>query len=94
MMMVATLRDGDAWKAYQPAALILTLSPALANRFKITPGEIAAIKAKGIIYQKHTINRREEMVELLGMGVESFLTDRPDLLAEVLAGRAQAAASE
>lgn len=83
MKMFATLRNGD-WAAYTPEAPLLTLSPGLADRFKITPGEIAAVKAKGIVYQKHTINQRAEMEALLARGVESFLTDRPDLLAEVL----------
>lgn len=83
MLMFTTLRSGD-WAGYRPAAPLLTLSPGLAERFKITADEIAAVKAKGIVYQKHTINRREEMEAMLARGVESFLTDRPDLLAEVL----------
>lgn len=87
MNMIKVLREGD-WAAYQPPDFLLAIDRDMMNRFNITPEVITALHAKGVPVQLHTINRREEMVELLDMGVDSILTDQPDLLSEVLAERA------
>lgn len=84
MLMFTTLRTGD-WAAYQPPSVLLTLSPSLEARFAVTPEEIGKVRAKGIRYQYHTINKPEEMQQCLARGADGLLTDRPDRLAEILA---------
>lgn len=50
---------------------------------------IRAIRRKGILVQIHTVNDPEEMRYWLDLGLDSILTDRPDVLAEVIARRAE-----
>lgn len=83
MLMFTTLRTGD-WAAYQPPSVLLTLSPNLEARFAVTPEEIGKVRAKGIRYQYHTINKVDEMKALLTRGADGLLTDYPDRLAEIL----------
>lgn len=85
--MLDALRGGD-WDAYEPTDVMLAIDLGIMNRFGITPEEIRVFHAKGIRVLLHTINRRNEMHELLDMGVDGFLTDKPDVLAEVLEERA------
>lgn len=44
---------------------------------------------RGMEVHVWTVNRTEEMDELLGMGVDGLITDRPDLLRDVLRRRGQ-----
>ncbi len=82
--MLQALRDGD-WAAYTPEDLLLALPDELEQRYALTAEEIRAIQAKGVLVQVHTVNRHDEMVRLLELGVDSIITDYPDVLAEVLA---------
>jgi len=82
--MVKALR-GAHWNAYQPAAGILALDDDAIRGFALTPDDFRAIRSKGIAVLIHTINDRREMRSYLDTGVDSILTDRPDVLAEVLA---------
>ncbi len=85
MNMLLALRNGN-WDTYRPTDLMLSMPMKLRPRFKITLQEVAAIRAKGILYQLHTINKPEEMRAIIQEGVDSILTDRPELLAKVIAG--------
>lgn len=83
MVLLTTLRQGD-WDAYQPTDLMLSVPDNLQSRFNIQPDEIKKIREKGILYQVHTLNRVDEMRAALEYGADSILTDRPDLLHELL----------
>lgn len=53
----------------------------------VTPKTVAAAKSAGIPLIVWTINDRDAMEDLLGMGVDGIITDRPDLLLEVIKER-------
>ncbi len=55
----------------------------------VDPHLVAAAHAVGMEVHVWTINDPDEMCELLEMGVDGLVTDRPDLLREVLAERGQ-----
>jgi glycerophosphoryl diester phosphodiesterase len=63
-------------------------------QFKITPEELQRIREKGIKVQLHTINELSRIENTLALGVDSILTDRPDLLAEALAKRESGTTSQ
>ncbi|HEX9863528.1 MAG TPA: glycerophosphodiester phosphodiesterase [Acidimicrobiia bacterium] len=50
---------------------------------------IAAAHDRGLQVHVWTVNTQNEMVELLDMGVDGLITDRPDLLKEVLVQRGE-----
>ncbi len=82
--MLHTLRQGD-WAHYTPAAAMLAFSPEIQRQFKVTNEEVQAVRAKGVLIEYFTINSREEMDQCLAIGVDSILSDRPDVLAEAIA---------
>ena len=84
--MLQALREGD-WAAYTPPAVMLAADPEMLEKLEVTPGEMAAIRRKGVLIQIHTINDRAQMDALFDMGVDGLLSDRPELLAEVIAER-------
>jgi glycerophosphoryl diester phosphodiesterase len=51
----------------------------------VTPGFVRAMHARGVAVQVWTVNDPAEMRRLIRMGVDGIITDRPDLLEEVLA---------
>lgn len=81
--LIDTLRKGD-WDAYEPEADVLSLMRRMVKQFDLKPGEIQAIRQKGVRFQIHTVNDPEEMRYWLDVGVDSILTDRPDLLADII----------
>lgn len=81
--MLGALRNGD-WASYAPEDTLLALPDDLERRYALTADEIRAIQSKGVFVQVHTVNAREEMVRLLRLGVDSLITDHPDVLAEVI----------
>ena len=83
MNLLNTLRQGD-WEAYQPTDLMLSVPDNMQARFNIQPEEIQKIREKGILYQVHTLNRMDEFKTAIENGVDSILTDRPDVLHELL----------
>lgn len=90
MDMLSKLRKGgDFWASYRPTADVLSLMQRMLEQFKLTPDEIRAIQAKGIYFQMHTPNNRERINKMLDLNPDSILTDRPDLLAEIIAERAK-----
>lgn len=84
--LVAAVRS-EQWAAYRPPAEVLTAAPSMLTAMKITPEEIKAIRSKGVKLQFFTINDPAKMRQLLDLGADSILTDRPDLLVEVIKGR-------
>lgn len=73
--------------AYEAENDLLAIDLEMMDNFDIGPERMAAIREKGILIQVHTINDPERMNELLDWGADCVLTDRPDVLAEVLALR-------
>lgn len=53
----------------------------------VSPAFVRAAHAVGVAVHVWTINTRAEMERLLDWGVDGIMTDRPDLLAEVLTER-------
>ncbi len=83
MGLMQALREGD-WAAYRPTDVMLSITDELELQFKITPEEIAKLQEKGVVYQIHTLNTREEIERSLQMGVDSILSDSPELLATTI----------
>jgi glycerophosphoryl diester phosphodiesterase len=82
--LLTSLRNGS-WSGYKPAADILAVERKMIRDFQIQPAELRAIQTKGIAVLVFTVDKPEEMREFLNVGVASILTDRPDLLAQVIA---------
>lgn len=90
LSMLGKLRTGgEAWTAYQPRADVLSLMRRMLRTFKVKPEELRAIQARGVYFQIHTPNTRESIERALDLNPDSILTDRPDLLAELIAERAK-----
>ncbi|KEF34442.1 glycerophosphodiester phosphodiesterase [Deinococcus sp. RL] len=51
----------------------------------VTPAFVRAMHRRGVAVQVWTVNAPNEMRRLIRMGVDGIITDRPDLLAEILA---------
>lgn len=51
----------------------------------VTPAFVRAMHRRGVAVQVWTVNDPSEMRRLIRMGVDGIITDRPDLLAEILA---------
>jgi len=84
--MLNRLRQPD-WASYEPTADILAINEDILHGFKLEPDDLEALRRKGITVLMHTINSADRMRHLLDAGVASVLSDRPDLLSEVLAER-------
>ena len=56
----------------------------MVKQFNLTPEEFKQVQAKGIKVQLHTLNAEEELREAIEMGVDSILSDRPDVMEKVL----------
>jgi glycerophosphoryl diester phosphodiesterase len=54
----------------------------------VDPAFIAAAHARGLHVHVWTIDEPDAMSELLDLGVDGIMTDRPDRLSEVLSARA------
>ncbi len=83
-MFGALRAGGETWDNYQPEDDMLSLSKGMIGQFKITPEEFKQIQAKGIKIQLHTLNTEQELRDAIAQGIDSVLTDRPDIFAEVL----------
>jgi glycerophosphoryl diester phosphodiesterase len=72
--------SGD-WAAQVPAGL--------GWAHLVTPRFVAAAHNRGIAVHVWTINDRTEMIRLLDLGVDGIMTDRADVLRDVLLARGQ-----
>lgn len=70
-----------------PAADVLTVPPESSGLTVITAELVASAHARGVPVLAWTIDDRDEMTRLLDLGVDGIMTDRPDVLREVLAER-------
>ncbi|MFA6241104.1 MAG: glycerophosphodiester phosphodiesterase family protein [Candidatus Hydrogenedentales bacterium] len=81
--LLSALR-GDAWAAYKPTSDVLSMDVDMLPQFQLKPEDIKAIRAKGIKFQIHTLNEPGIMRTYLDLGVDSILSDAPDLLAKAI----------
>ncbi|EPC04567.1 hypothetical protein L861_04385 [Litchfieldella anticariensis FP35 = DSM 16096] len=73
-----------------PGTLDRTTFDALGLRHnRISEAEIKAAQRYGYELHTWTVNNRSRMSQLIDIGVDNIITDRPDLLAELLAKRRQ-----
>jgi glycerophosphoryl diester phosphodiesterase len=79
------LLPGPPWLA----GLAAQVPPRAGPLEVLQPRFLAAARARGIEVHAWTVNRRSEMVRLLDLGVDAIITDRADLLREVLRERGQ-----
>ncbi|MFC4258677.1 glycerophosphodiester phosphodiesterase [Marinobacter lacisalsi] len=61
---------------------------------RITPGAVARARQLGYELYVWTVNQPEDMSKFIDMGVDSIITDRPDVLARILAERKQLSDAE
>ena len=80
-----TALRANSWASYTPTSDVLSLDEGMLPQYKLTPVDLQAIRSKGVRIQLHTINERDRMLEILGWGVDSILSDKPDVLAEAIA---------
>ena len=83
MEMLTQLRGPD-WAKYTPVAEMLAVGSNMVETNGLKPEEIRAIRDKGICTLVYTVNDPEAMRRFLDMGFSSILTDRPDVLQDVL----------
>ncbi|NIA14380.1 MAG: glycerophosphodiester phosphodiesterase [Nitrospiraceae bacterium] len=81
---------GAEWDTYRPDADILAVDRELMEQFKLRAEEIGVLRDKGIAVLIHTINNADQMRYFLDLGMTCILSDRPDLLADVIAERGSA----
>jgi glycerophosphoryl diester phosphodiesterase len=86
MTMLAQLR-GPNWREYKPAADMLAIGDDLIEKYQLKPGELRAMREKGVAVLVHTVNDPDSMKKFLECGVTSILTDRPNVLAELISAR-------
>jgi len=74
-----TLIDLSTLDSYEPPAEVLQVPPTALGGFEvITPELIERAARFGVPVHAWTINEREEMDELLALGVDGLITDWPD----------------
>jgi glycerophosphoryl diester phosphodiesterase len=86
--MIAT---ANFWQAVQSGSEIPTLPhqalqvpPAAGGQNILTPEFVRAAHSRGLAVHAWTINTEEEMRQLVEMGVDGIISDRPTLLRQVL----------
>lgn len=70
-----------------PSAAVLQIPPRYGDVDVVTESFVAAAHDAGVAVHVWTINDREEMARLLDLGVDGIVSDRPTVLAELLAER-------
>ena len=78
---------GASWGDYTAEDDVLAVGIGMVKEFALTADEMAKIHAKGIAVQLYDVDTETTMNTALDLGVDGVLTDRPDLLAQVLAAR-------
>ncbi len=82
--LLTALRS-EAWDNYTPTNKVLSLDEGMLPQFQIFMEDLQRIRGKGIKVQLHTIDDLPRMREILAAGVDSILSDRPDLLTQAIA---------
>lgn len=90
--LLAALRSAD-WGNYAPPGRMLAMPAGIVRSAKLTRADLERIKAKGVLVQFFTVNDPAQMRELIELGTDSIITDRPDLLAEIVSSLAKPASA-
>lgn len=69
---------------HSPQAQALQVPRRFGNVEIVTARSVRAAHARGLNVQVWTVNEKSEMADLLEMGVDGIITDRPDYLLELL----------
>lgn len=75
--------------ATREGAVCLQIPQVWRGRRLLTPGLIAAAHRRGMQVHVWTVDEPEQMRSLLDLGVDGLITDRPDVLKDVLVQRGQ-----
>jgi glycerophosphoryl diester phosphodiesterase len=89
---VLALRHARLDQRYGPprrTGLAAQVPPRVGPLEVLQPAFLAAARARGIEVHAWTVNRRADMVRLLDLGVDAIITDRADLLRDLLRERGQ-----
>ncbi len=79
-----------AWAGPPGSASLAAQVPVRVGPVRVVkPGLLAAARSAGVEVHVWTVNQPDEMVRLLELGVDAIMTDRADLLREVLRERGQ-----
>jgi len=90
---------GAAWTALVPVLSAVVSSPAVALQVPVTQTigrvavrvlteqTIARVHSLGKVVHAWTINEPDEMERLIDWGIDGIITDRPDLLKDILVRR-------
>jgi glycerophosphoryl diester phosphodiesterase len=70
--------------AYSPAARAVQVPEYRSGLHVLTPRFVDAAHRRGLQVHPWTVNEEEQMQRLIDLGVDGIITDRPDLLLEVL----------
>ncbi len=80
--------NGAPYRTLSPAQVALQVPATFEGIEVVTPGFVDAAHRRGLAVHVWTIDDEHEMRQLLAMGVDAVMTDRPSVLAAVLAERA------
>ena len=72
---------------YEPVGFALQIPPEFLGTPLVTPQLVEAAHSRGLEVHVWTVDEAAEMDRLLDLGVDGLMTDRPTVLAEVLARR-------
>lgn len=86
LAFVLSHRGRISW-LLQPAYRALQVPEVHAGIRIVSPSSVKAAHRLGVQVHVWTVNERADMERLLEWGVDGIMTDRPDVLAELLAGR-------
>ena len=78
---------GGTMDEYEPEADMLILNYNRIDSYGITAEDLPKIQAHGIPVCVYTINDETQIHEVLDLGIQSMLTDKPDSLARILEKR-------
>jgi glycerophosphoryl diester phosphodiesterase len=84
--LLAALR-GENWDAYVPEADMLIMNYHQLARYGVTKDDFPKLQAKGIPICVYNIDDEFEIHEVLDLGLDSMLTNKPDSLARILGKR-------
>ena len=75
------------WREHKPQGQALQVPPEFSGRSLITEDALSAAHDLGLLIHVWTVNRREQMEQMLDAGVDGLMTDHPALLLDVLKAR-------
>ena len=84
LLRLANTINTDEWDAYVPDDDMLAMNYHNLSRYRMTELDFPTLQKKGIRICLYNINTSEEVTKLLTMGIDSMLTDYPEMFYETL----------